>query len=77
LGIRQKRDEVADLGRLAERLKSQHPDLVPLIVEARKAVDDYFARGIIPASLIRWEMTGWDDEMKILLSVDGRKPHKR
>jgi hypothetical protein len=39
-------------------------------------LDDYFARGIIPASLIRWEMTGWDDEMKILLDEDGRKPQK-
>ena len=26
-------------------------------------MDDYFSRGIIPASLIRWEMTGLDDEM--------------
>jgi len=39
-------------------------------------LDDYFARGIIPASLIRWEMTGSDDEIKILLSENGRKPHK-
>jgi hypothetical protein len=29
-------------------------------------LDDYFSRGIIPASLIRWEMTGRDDEMKAL-----------
>lgn len=28
--------------------------------------DDYFARGIIPASLLRWEMTGLDDEIKEL-----------
>jgi hypothetical protein len=40
-------------------------------------LDDYFARGIIPASLIRWEMTGSDDEIKILLSEDGRKPQER
>ena len=26
-------------------------------------LDDYFALGMIPASLIRWEMTGLDDEM--------------
>jgi uncharacterized protein (DUF885 family) len=26
--------------------------------------DDYFSRGVIPASLLRWEMTGLDDEMK-------------
>jgi len=26
--------------------------------------DDYFSRGIIPASLIRWEMTGLEDEIK-------------
>ena len=29
-------------------------------------LDDYFARGVIPASLIRWEMTGHDDEMRKL-----------
>jgi hypothetical protein len=29
-------------------------------------LDDMFARGLIPASLIRWEMTGLDDEMKKL-----------
>jgi hypothetical protein len=28
--------------------------------------DDYFARGLIPASLIRWEMTGLNDEMQKL-----------
>jgi len=28
--------------------------------------DDYFTRGVIPASLIRWEMTGLDDEMQEL-----------
>ena len=29
-------------------------------------LDDFLARGIIPQSLIRWEMTGLDDEMKQL-----------
>ncbi len=29
-------------------------------------LDEMFAKGIIPASLIRWEMTGLDDEMKKL-----------
>jgi len=29
-------------------------------------LDDFFARGIIPQSLIRWEMTGLGDEMKLL-----------
>ncbi len=28
--------------------------------------DDYFSRGVIPASLLRWEMTGLDDEMQEL-----------
>jgi hypothetical protein len=28
--------------------------------------DDYFSRGVIPASLLRWEMTGLDDEMREL-----------
>ena len=41
LGIRQKRDEAADLVRLAERLKNQHPDLLPLIAEAKTAADDF------------------------------------
>jgi hypothetical protein len=31
-------------------------------------LDDFFARGLIPQSLIRWEMTGLDDEMKRLLA---------
>jgi hypothetical protein len=31
-------------------------------------LDDFFTRGLIPQSLIRWEMTGLDDEMKRLLS---------
>jgi len=29
--------------------------------------EEFFAAGIIPLSLIRWQMTGLDDEMKILL----------
>jgi hypothetical protein len=29
-------------------------------------LDDYFGRGIIPASLIRWEMTGLDGEVRAL-----------
>jgi len=121
LGIRQKRDEAADLARLAARLEVQHPDLLPLIAEAKAAaadrgrrlflmaiylnqpgygtsyvvgksqfeklladaarmagssfsvkafLDDYFARGIIPASLIRWEMMGLDDEIEALLKPD-------
>ena len=33
--------------------------------------DDYFARGFIPASLLRWEMTGLDDEpSKMGISID-------
>ena len=32
----------------------------------RDFLDDYFARGLIPASLIRWEMTGLDDEVRAL-----------
>ena len=32
----------------------------------RTFFDDYFSRGVIPASLLRWEMTGLDDEMKKL-----------
>jgi len=29
-------------------------------------LDDFFTRGLVPQSLIRWEMTGLDDEMKRL-----------
>jgi len=29
-------------------------------------LDDYFSRGVIPASLLRWEMTDLDDEMQEL-----------
>ena len=32
--------------------------------------DDYFSRGVIPASLLRWEMTGLDDAVKKLGLVD-------
>ncbi len=31
-------------------------------------LDDFFTRGLIPQSLIRWEMTGLDDEMNRLLA---------
>jgi hypothetical protein len=30
-------------------------------------MDDFFATGMIPMSLIRWEMTGLEDEVKKLL----------
>ena len=43
LGIRQKRDEAADLSRLAERLEVQHPGLLPLVAEARTAADEFRA----------------------------------
>jgi len=29
---------------------------------------DFFACGMIPLSLIRWQMTGLDDEMEFLLN---------
>jgi hypothetical protein len=32
----------------------------------KKFMDEFFALGIIPVSLIRWEMTGLDDEIKKL-----------
>ena len=34
--------------------------------QLRDFFDDYFSRGVIPASLIRWEMTGHDDAIKKL-----------
>jgi hypothetical protein len=33
----------------------------------RQFMDDFLAAGMIPMSLIRWEMTGMDDQMKVLL----------
>jgi len=36
----------------------------------QKFFDDYFSRGVIPASLLRWEMTGLDDAVKKLGLVD-------
>ena len=32
--------------------------------------DDYFSRGVIPASLLRWEMTGFDDAVKKLEVIE-------
>ncbi len=34
--------------------------------QLRDFFDDYFSRGVIPASLIRWEMTGRDDAIRKL-----------
>jgi len=36
--------------------------------ELGQFMDKFLAAGMIPRSLIRWEMTGYDDEMKRLLS---------
>ena len=35
----------------------------------RKFIDDFLAAGMIPMSLTRWEMTGYDDEIKKLCSL--------
>ncbi len=35
----------------------------------REFMDEFFASGMIPMSLTRWEMTGNDDEIKELYSV--------
>jgi uncharacterized protein (DUF885 family) len=32
----------------------------------RQFMDEFLASGMIPMSLIRWEMTGYDDEIKEL-----------
>ena len=32
----------------------------------RQFMDEFLAAGVIPMSLIRWEMTGFDDEIKKL-----------
>ncbi len=32
----------------------------------REFLDEFFAAGMIPMSLTRWEMTGYDDEIKKL-----------
>ena len=44
LGIRQKREESADLENLGKRLAAMHPDLVPLIEQAKAAVDEFRGR---------------------------------
>lgn len=36
----------------------------------RDFIDEFLAGGIIPISLIRWEMTGYDDEIRFLLGED-------
>ena len=36
----------------------------------KEFVDEFLAAGIIPISLIRWEMTGYDDEIQELLGDD-------
>lgn len=43
IGIRQKKNEAADLARLGERLSGSNPDLVPIVEIARAAVDDFRA----------------------------------
>ena len=37
----------------------------------RDFIDEFLAGGIIPISLIRWEMTGYDDEIRFLTGEDG------
>lgn len=49
LGIRQKRDESEDLAALADRFRGMHPELVPLVEEARRATDEF--RGWMEARL--------------------------
>jgi uncharacterized protein (DUF885 family) len=34
----------------------------------RQFLDEFLAAGFIPMSLIRWELTGYDDEIKDLLN---------
>ena len=36
----------------------------------RDFIDEFLAGGIIPISLIRWEMTGYDDEIRFLMGED-------
>jgi hypothetical protein len=50
------------LDRLIADKKTQLEDQFTL----KEFFDDYFTRGVIPASLIRWEMTGLEDEMEKL-----------
>jgi len=54
------------LANLAKLLAEHHPDLVPDAEEAKTAADDFRVTGQIPVSLIRWEMTGLEDEIKKL-----------
>ncbi len=36
----------------------------------RDFIDEFLAGSIIPISLSRWEMTGYDDEIRFLLGED-------
>jgi hypothetical protein len=46
-----------------ERLLADRARQMGEAFELRAFLDDYFGRGLVPQSLIRWEMTGLDDEM--------------
>lgn len=51
---------------MADRAEQLGDDFV-----LRDFMDDYFRRGLIPASLIRWEMTGLRDEMEKVGVLEG------
>ncbi|GAH66021.1 unnamed protein product, partial [marine sediment metagenome] len=36
----------------------------------RQFFDDFMGGGIIPISLTRWELTGFEDQMKFLLDLN-------
>ena len=38
--------------------------------ELQRFMDEFMSGGIIPISLTRWEMTGFEDQMKFLLHQD-------
>ncbi|MBN2246241.1 MAG: DUF885 family protein [Candidatus Aminicenantes bacterium] len=53
-----------------ERLIADRARLLGDSFRLKDFFDDYFSRGIIPASLLRWEMTGFDDAVKKLAVIE-------
>lgn len=49
-----------------EKLMADYSTLKGGAFELKAFLDEFFAKGLIPQSLIRWEMTGLDDEMRRL-----------
>jgi uncharacterized protein (DUF885 family) len=49
-----------------EKLVSQRAFQLGDAFDLREFHDDFLSRGIIPITLIRWEMAGFDDEVRVV-----------